>query len=152
MATRPSLHEAVAGQKSKASDYNENFTLMMGYVEDSIDDNKTWTQTWTENTVDTPITTLAVSGTIALADKTINRIAPTGTVTFTLPNITDNTKYHQILVQMTLASTQEINLAPSGTTLKYFFGIVPDFSTTGAYDIIYEHDGSNWCVGAIRKA
>lgn len=40
MTTRPDLHEAVAGQKSKASEYNENFTLLMGYVDDSVTESK----------------------------------------------------------------------------------------------------------------
>ena len=33
MATRPALHTAVAKTKNKASDYNENFELMMSYCE-----------------------------------------------------------------------------------------------------------------------
>lgn len=38
MATRPELHIAVAKQKSKASDYNDNFDMMMQYIEDSMED------------------------------------------------------------------------------------------------------------------
>lgn len=42
MATRPELNEAVAGQKNKASEYNENFTLMMGYIEDNLTESKNY--------------------------------------------------------------------------------------------------------------
>ncbi len=35
MAERPSLHVAVAGQKNKASEYNDNFEMMMDYVEEA---------------------------------------------------------------------------------------------------------------------
>ena len=40
MATRPELHIAVAKTKSKASDYNDNFEMMMDYVDDSIQESK----------------------------------------------------------------------------------------------------------------
>lgn len=142
--TRPTLHVAVAGQKSKASDYNDNFDLMMDYLEDSIDE----LRTWTTNTVDMPITTLATSGTISLSDMSINRISTNGNVTFSLPSISDNTKFHQLLVQLNLTSTShQISL---GTSV-YFYGIEPDFSTAGKYDIIYEYDGNNWVAGAMKK-
>ena len=44
MATRPELHEAVAGQKSKASEYNDNFDLMMDFVDNSIDEAKDYVE------------------------------------------------------------------------------------------------------------
>lgn len=40
MATRPELHIAVAKTKSKASEYNDNFDMMMDYVDDSIQESK----------------------------------------------------------------------------------------------------------------
>ena len=40
MATRPTLKQAVAKTKNKASDYNDNFDLMMQFVDDSIDEAK----------------------------------------------------------------------------------------------------------------
>ena len=94
-----------------------------------------------------PVTTLATSGTISLADNSVNRIAPTGTVTFSLPSVSDNTVFHQILVQMTLSTSRTINL---GTT-KYFTGSQPSFAA-GTYDILYEYNGSNWVVGAVVQA
>lgn len=38
MATRPALRTAVAGNKIKASEYNDNFTDMLNYLEDVVDD------------------------------------------------------------------------------------------------------------------
>lgn len=40
MATRPVLHIAVAKTKSKASEYNDNFDMMMQFVDDSIQESK----------------------------------------------------------------------------------------------------------------
>lgn len=40
MATRPELHIAVAKQKSKASEYNDNFDMMLNYIDDSIQESK----------------------------------------------------------------------------------------------------------------
>ena len=95
------------------------------------------------------ITSLASSGTINLTDNSINVITPSGTVTFSLPTITDNTVFHQILVQVNLSTSQTINV---GTT-HYFNGKAPDISSTGKYDIIYEYDklGSYWVCGWMRK-
>lgn len=90
------------------------------------------------------VTTLATSGTISLADNSINRIAPTGNVTFTLPTVSDNNAFHQILVQMNLASKKTINLGTS----NYFAKTAPEFES-GQYNIIYEYNGSHWVVGAI---
>ncbi len=95
------------------------------------------------------ITSLTASGTIALTDNSINSITPTGAVTFTLPTITDNTVFHQILVQMNLSTVQTIDL---GTTY-YFNKTAPDLSAVGVYNLIFEYDQSNqyWVVGSIVK-
>ena len=90
------------------------------------------------------VTTLAASGTISLADNSINRITPTGNVTFNLPAVSNNNTFHQILVQMNLASKKTINLG----TNNYFGKTAPEFES-GRYNIIYEHNGSHWVVGAI---
>ena len=42
MAVRPSLNIAVAGTKNQASKYNQNFDLMMDFVDDSINEAKTY--------------------------------------------------------------------------------------------------------------
>ena len=94
------------------------------------------------------ITTL--SGTsITLTDNSINTLTPTGNTTFTLPTISDTTKYHQILVQLDLSTVYTITL---GTT-TYFEGSAPDLSATGNYNLIYEYDNalSAWVVGCVEK-
>ena len=40
MATRPVLHRAIEKTKNKASDYNENFDLMMDYIDNTLDECK----------------------------------------------------------------------------------------------------------------
>ena len=40
MATRPTLHRAVAKNKNTASDYNDNFDMMMDFIDDSIGEAK----------------------------------------------------------------------------------------------------------------
>lgn len=96
-----------------------------------------------------PITVLETSGTIALADNSINSITPTGNVTFTLPTITDNTVFHQILVQMNLSTVYTIDV---GAT-NYFNYSILAFDEVGQYNIIYEYDSiaEHWVVGAIGK-
>lgn len=148
MTTTYTVIQAVAGTKNKASVYNENFTRMKNYVDGSIDDMKTWTN----NTVDLPITTLATSGEIELTDNSIGRITPVGAVTFTLPAVTNNNKFHQILVQLNLLDTSYVTADDNGLgTSNYFYKVKPVFNTTGTYDIIYEYDGANWVVGNIKK-
>lgn len=93
------------------------------------------------------VTTLATSGTISLTDNSVNRIIPAGTVTFSLPAISDNTIFHQILVQMTLSAVHTINLGAN----VYFGGEAPTFEAA-KYNIVYEHNGTNWVVGAIKIA
>lgn len=44
MATRPELHIAVAKTKSKASDYNDNFDMMMDFIDNSIDESKDYVE------------------------------------------------------------------------------------------------------------
>jgi len=104
------------------------------------------------NRINQPVTVLATSGAITLADNSINSITPTGVVTFTLPTITNNTIFHQILVQVNLTNTSYLSLNSLGTE-KYFDMSSPDLTETGNYNIYYEHDAINnyWVVGAIRK-
>lgn len=96
------------------------------------------------------INQLATSGTIALTIDSVNAITPSQSVTFTLPTVTDNTIFHQILVQLNLTTVYTINV---GTT-HYFNGKAPDLSTTGNYDLIYEYDKANnyWVCGWMRKS
>ena len=98
----------------------------------------------------TSINVLATSGTIALIDNSVNSITPTADVTFTLPTVTDNTVFHQILIQV----DQSTAISWTWGTTYYFGGVAPDMSNTGYYNIIYEYDSTKqaWCVGAVSKA
>ena len=93
--------------------------------------------------------TLATSGTIALTDNSVNTITPSGAVTFTLPTVTDNTTFHQILVQVHLSTVYTITLGTS----YYFNKTAPDLSAIGEYNLIFEYDKANqyWVVGCIAK-
>lgn len=101
------------------------------------------------NVTDPTINTLDSSGTIALSDNSINTITPSGAITFTLPTITDNTKFHQILVQINFTAVYSIDV---GTT--YFFNKKsPDLSAMGIYNLLYEYDKQNtvWVCGLMKK-
>lgn len=71
----------------------------------------------------------------------------TGNTTFTLPVITDATKFHQMLVLVDMPTAYTLNLGTS----KYFYDSEPDMSSAGKYTLIYEYNGSNWVVGAMFK-
>lgn len=94
------------------------------------------------------ITMAAASGTISLNDNTIYSITPVGNITFSLPTISNNNYYHQILIQLDLSTVYQIN---EGTTY-YFNGTAPSY-VSGYYDIIYSYDRSlnQWVCGAIYK-
>lgn len=95
------------------------------------------------------MTALSASGSITLSDNSVNKITATGTVTFTLPTITDTTVLHQIFIQLNMSTARTINL---GTTY-YFNSTAPDLSSAGTYNIYYEYDNtaSRWVVGCISK-
>ena len=102
-----------------------------------------------EALLDVPVNVLETSGTIALTDNSVNSITPSGNVTFTLPSVTDNAKFHQILVQINMSTARTFSV---GTT--YFFNKkAPDFSTAGVYNLIYEYDKANgyWVCGLVSK-
>lgn len=82
-----------------------------------------------------------------LTDNSIHRINISEKSSFILPKITDHTIFHQILVQVTLENVVSINL---GTSV-YFDQQEPKMSFTGNYNLLYEHDGTNWVVGCVRK-
>ena len=96
------------------------------------------------------MTTLATSGTINLVDNSANTLNnPTGTITFSLPSVTDTSKLHQILVQLNMPTVRTINL---GTT--YFFNKQkPDLKTAGSYTLVYEYDNllNHWVCGGASK-
>ena len=96
-----------------------------------------------------PVNALAASGSITLTDNSVNKVTPTGNITFTLPTVTDTTKFHQILVQVNLSTVVTIGV---GTTY-YFNKTAPDLSAAGVYDLIFEYDNVNgyWVCGLLSK-
>ena len=98
------------------------------------------------------INVLSTSGTIALTDNSINSITPSAAVTFTLPTVTDNTVFHQILVQVNLSTVYSIDLG-LGATPHYFNKTAPDMSNVGVYNLYFEYDKANqyWVCGCIEK-
>ena len=95
-----------------------------------------------------PINTLDTSGSISLSDNSVNVITPSGAVTFVLPLVTDNTVFHQILVQLYMSTVYSITLGTS----YYFNSTAPDMSSVGVYSIVYEYNAIDqyWAVGAIK--
>lgn len=95
------------------------------------------------------MTSLSASGSISLSDNTINKISATGTVAFSLPSMTDLTKFHQIFVQLNMSTAQTINLGTS----YYFNKTAPDLSEAGTYDLYFEYDNnaSHWVCGCMNK-
>lgn len=96
-----------------------------------------------------PVTTLTTSGAVSLIDNSVYAITPTDAITFTLPTVTDTTKFHQILIQLSLDTLYSINL---GTSI-FFNSRTPDLSKTGQYDLIFEYNNaqSSWVVGVLTK-
>lgn len=101
---------------------------------------------------DKTVNVLSTSGTIALTDNSINTITPSGNITFTLPTVTDNTVFHQILVQINMSTVYTIDLG-LGATPHYFNNTAPDLSNVGVYNLYYEYDKANqyWVCGEIAK-
>lgn len=95
------------------------------------------------------VNVLNTSGTVALTDNSINSITPSGNITFTLPTITDNTVFHEIMVQINLSTVYTIDV---GTT-NYFNKTAPDLSSAGTYNLYYEYDKATqqWYCGALSK-
>lgn len=93
-----------------------------------------------------PVNVLNGAGSINLESNTVNRVKITGTLEFILPNPTFNV-FNQILVQVSMPTLQNVDL---GTTYS-FNNQLPALTEAGDYNLIYEHDGSNWYVGILTK-
>lgn len=158
--TKPEIELAVAGQKAKASTYNDNMQSMLDYVDECMDyavtidlgnlnstgeahfDNKF---AFKEN-----YHSLSSSGTSYLTNNSFNILQPTGAVTLSLPSVSPTVQtISQILVQVRLTTVYSINV---GTTY-YFNKKAPNMSTTGWYNLLYEYDKQNgvWVCGAMKK-
>lgn len=85
--------------------------------------------------------------TVTLDDNKINYLQVSGNTTFTLPTVSDNSKFHQMLLLLHMPTVYTLNLG----TAHYFYNVAPNMSTSGVYTLIYEWHGSYWYVGAIYK-
>lgn len=148
MAVLENLYVAEAGKKNKASDYNNNFTKMTNYIQASVAEMNTNVSNSLSvyQTVNYPTNT---SGTIPLESNKIYALTPSGAVTFSLPTISgeDVNKFHQIYVRLNLDTYYSVNLGTSWT----FDNQLPQITTTGKYNLLYEYDGAHWVVGIIKR-
>lgn len=93
-----------------------------------------------------PVNVLNGAGSINLVSNTVNRVEITGTLEFILPSPTFNV-FNQILVQVSMPILRNVDL---GTTYS-FNNQLPALTKAGKYNLIYEHDGTNWYVGILTK-
>ena len=158
--TKPEIELAVAGQKAKASTYNDNMQSMLDYVDECMDYAVTADLSNLDATGEAHFdskfafkegfNSLTSSGTILLTNNTFNVIQPSGAVTFSLPTVSSSVQtISQILVQVKLSTVYSINV---GTTY-YFNKKAPNMSTTGWYNLVYEYDKQNgvWVCGCMKK-
>ena len=90
----------------------------------------------------------ATSGNVPLSSGGIYTMTISGNTTFVLPTPTDKTTLNQILVQLSIASTDaSINWGTS----SYFSG--QPSTSVGNYNVIYEYDVllDAWVVGQVEK-
>lgn len=99
--------------------------------------------------IPTDVKLLSGSGTLILEDNKLYKLTSSGSTTFSLPTITDTTKFHQIMVQLKMSSVVTINVGTS----YYFNSKAPDLSKAGSYDLVWEYDNINghWVFGATSK-
>jgi len=103
--------------------------------------------TVTTVTSEKSVNTLAGSGTINLADNSVNVLTATGDVEFILPEISDNTVFHEILVQVSMGSVVSFDLG----TNKYLTLEHPSMTETGIYNILFEYHEDTWFAGVAKK-
>lgn len=142
-----------AGSAAVSSVLNNNFDYLDGRITSTNSTVATQASSisslnTTVQGLQTPGVTTLTGTTPTLTDNTQHTITISGNTTFTLPGVSDATKFHQILVLMYMPTLYSLTL---GTT-TYFGGIEPDLSDTGRYTLIYEYDGTQWVVGALYKA
>ena len=95
------------------------------------------------------VSVLSGSGTISLKDNNLYKLTSSGNIVFSLPSVTDTSKFHQIMVQLKMSTVVTIN---AGTSY-YFNSEAPDLSKAGSYDFVWEYDNINghWVFGATSK-
>ena len=85
-----------------------------------------------------------------MTNNSYNVVTPTGAITLLPPSVSSSVEtISQILVQINMTTVYSVNV---GTT-NFFKNKVPDLSTTGMYDLIYEYDKQNsvWVCCAMKK-
>lgn len=89
----------------------------------------------------------ADSGSIELAAGGIYKGVLTGDTTFVLPQLTDNSLFAQITIQLQITGDITVDW---GTNL--YLGAEPTFSE-GSYNVFYEYDAleEKWAVGSLTK-
>ena len=89
----------------------------------------------------------ADSGNIELAAGGIYKGVLTGDTTFVLPQLTDNSLFAQITIQLQITGDITVDW---GTNL--YLGAEPTFSE-GSYNVFYEYDAleEKWAVGSLTK-
>lgn len=89
----------------------------------------------------------AESGSIELAAGGIYKGVLTGDTTFVLPQLTDNSLFAQITIQLQITGDITVDW---GTDL--YLGAEPTFSE-GSYNVFYEYDAlaEKWAVGSLTK-
>lgn len=104
-----------------------------------------WVDVWGSMSVDE----LDGSGTLLLEDNSLYKLTSSGDIVFSLPTISDTSKFHQIMVQFKMSTVVTIN---AGTSY-YFDSEAPDLSKAGNYNFVWEYDNidSHWVFGAISK-
>lgn len=100
--------------------------------------------------INTEVSELGTSGTIALEDNKVYRITPSGSISLVLPSTLDPSKFHQMLVQVNMTTVQTIDV---GTNM-FFNHIQPDLSDVGVYNLLFEYDNNDncWVCGLLSKS
>lgn len=84
--------------------------------------------------------------TTSLKTNTVYRKSINKSIAFVLPTYVDTTILNSIELQVTISKYDDISIDLGAT--KYF-GDIPELNN-GSYIIYYEHDGTDWCVGALE--
>ena len=84
--------------------------------------------------------------TTSLEANNVYRVSINKSMAFVLPAYVDTTILNSIELQVTISNYDNISIDLGAT--KYF-GDIPELNN-GSYIIYYEHNGTDWCVGALE--
>jgi len=149
MAERPTLKQAVAGQKSKASDYNYNFSELMDFVDASVLESKNYVDSFMPDQTSNAGKFLTTNGTSAswvnvggnfpysgYIDGLIITKVDDKSITISAGSCYDNTRT-KILILGTATTKQNLS---QGASLTYYVYIISNNIST---DILISTDSSN---------